>query len=222
MKKIFLIGIVSMMLVSTVLALTIPGFFKQSFSVPKHTIDLCYKEAPDWTCIEDGEPTGILNYKQIGEGELEVKLLAKDLDPEYVYQLTLNGNGLEIDNTDTKLSEMSSDPWISGLWGDEGWYNFEMTEETEEKTTKGKWKWEKVRKCYNRRHGRKRCYYRWKKVHVPGETTDVIDQTYEIELPKGVYEDVKFLVKRTTGAEGHGGDFKAVLMETEPMSFVIV
>jgi len=160
----------------------------------KETIGLCYKESPDWTCISNDQPKGFLTYSVVNE-ELELKLMAIRLDDDYVYQITLNGDGTNNHGVDDILAGMSADRWVSGCWngtrvnsppcnaGEEGFYNFEMS------------------------------------APVTGYVTSL---KYSVNLPEGIYEGVKFIVKRTTGEDGKGGDFKPVLMEKELMNFVIV
>jgi len=160
----------------------------------KETIGLCYKESPDWTCINSGQPKGFLTYTVVNE-ELELDLMLLRLDDNYRYQITLNGDGTNNHNVDNLLAGMSNDRWIGGCWngtrvnsppcnaGEEGFYNFEMS--------------------------------------APAGSY-VTNLKYSIDLPEGIYEGVKFIVKRTTGSDGKGGDFKPVLMEKDLMNFVIV
>jgi len=158
----------------------------------KETIKLCYKKAPDWTCIKTGQPSGFVIYSVVDD-KLELTVIGIRLDSNYRYQLTLNGDGTNNHGVDDILAGMSNDRYVSGCWngssyappcnGYEGFYNFEMA------------------------------------ASLRGH---VLYNKYSVDLPEGIYEGVKFIVKRTTGEDGKGGDFKPVLMETEQLNFVIV
>jgi len=210
MKKLMAILLV-VLLATTVVAFK-SSFFQGSEITKKARVRLCYKDGvgvdtvpgtdDDWECQKGKKvPNGWLHYSQVNEGALKMRLNVRGLDADYLYQITLNGAGdgnndgcnTDYNNyVDGVLAGMTTDPWMSG--------------------------------CWNNNEG----YYNFEMALVPkirrmgSKTSASIYDTFEVILPVGIYKGVKFIIKRTTGVDGHGGDFKALLMETEALNFVIV
>lgn len=241
-----------------IVAVSAFGGFKTLFEIDdKGKIGLCSKDTTTWECTDDVK--GEVKYQLVGDKlYLDVKAGYLPCDDK-TYQLTLNGDGNNVDGSDDKLGSACPNPntpapgyepaWECGTWGSEGFYNFEMEAELKEKVTKEDCKYEKVKKCknitkkqckpefikkcykskwtgreycYNRRVWTcepmevEHCWWKWDKVCTPGETKCYLAGTYEVELDKGVYEGIKFLIK-----EGDS-PWTPVAMETEQMNFAIV
>lgn len=163
-------------------------------------IDLCDKDEVEWECITGRHaPDGSIRYSVIGD-KLYVEVRAFNLEGTG-FQLTLNGAGDTV--ADDLLASAcpdpnGADPWVCGYWGNQGFYNFEMNE--------------------NRLRIRRRSVsYKNEDGFWVYDQRDMarFRHRYEVTLPEGIYEGVKFIVKDAT-------TFDAVLMETHPMNFVIV
>ena len=96
-------------------------------------VGLCYKEGPEWICIYDGHPSGTVYYTSRGP-VLTLDVYLEGLDPAVQYQIALNGrkglSGNEIIGNNCLLPNAPASgftyAWECGMWGDEGFYNFEM------------------------------------------------------------------------------------------------
>jgi len=168
-------------------------------------VPLCYKSAEtDWQCLrENGVPAGQLLYRVNKAGKLQLHVDAQNLDPEYQYQLTLNGQGETF--ADGVFATMGDNGYESGMWGTEGFWNFETNED----------------KLRTYRTIAKNELGVWEKV-ILGKAKGwnyILD-----DLPVGCYEDVKFIVKQVGGVDEthpYGTSWEGVLMETKPLNFCI-
>lgn len=161
-------------------------------------IGLCYKDAQtNWQCAPG--PDGSIRYSVVDD-KLIVYVYANHINPDAVYQLTLNGDGTNNHGVDDTLAGLGDNAFESGKWGNEGFYNFE----TNLPVTRT------YRTCSN----------------VGGcHTTGRIQAKFEVDLPEGIYEGVKFIVKEVGGVDAqnpYGTSWTPKLMEEAPMNFVIV
>jgi hypothetical protein len=192
----------------------IPDLYKLN---GRETIQLCAKTAigddgvagtaDDWQCSRTMHaPYGSVTYSVSG-GKLYVDLRASRVkaDAGTVYQLTLNGDGKH--NIDTVLAGLGANAYESGMWGTEGYWNFKTAVVP------------------------KSSQYRCNSVTQGGIKSIVCDYYgslyvhYELDLPDGLYENVKFIVKEVRGvdeANPYGTSWIPVLMEeTQPLNFVV-
>jgi hypothetical protein len=180
----------------------------------RETINLCYKTAigtdgisgtaDDWQCIKNSiTPYGTVTYSVIGQ-KLYVDLRASKVHGDAVYQLTLNGDGQH--KIDTILAGMGANTYESGMWGNEGYWNFKTLEAP-------------TSVSYH-------CF----PIQALGTTEIVCDNYgslyvhYELDLPDGLYENVKFIVKEVQGVDSthpYGTSWTPVLMESQPLNFVV-
>lgn len=169
-------------------------------------IGLCFKEAPDWECQKDVfSPKGDVLYQIVGD-KLEIRLYADNLPEADGYQVTLNGNGLNVDLADEKLASMASDAWHGGMWGSEGFLNIEMLGQPD----------------YYKRFTKRLTGDGFWNVEV--QRLGKYSAKWTVELPVGVYLGQKFIVKAVDGVdEAHpwGQSWTPVLMEESQLNYVV-
>jgi len=98
------------------------------------SVNLCQKDTTTWECLTGpDDPSGILTYVE-RNGALEVSVSLSGLDPNSYYQLAFQGrtNG----DGNNELATICDNPnapadgydfaWECGMWGTEGFWNFEM------------------------------------------------------------------------------------------------
>ncbi len=94
-------------------------------------VPLCTKDTTSWECIEG--PKGTVKYAVYGP-VLKIEVFLYGLDPNAYYQIALNGregvDGNEVIAKNCPKPNQAADEftkaWECGMWGTEGFWNFEM------------------------------------------------------------------------------------------------
>ncbi len=168
-----------------------------------------------WLPILDNAREGIVCYKVDENKHLHVVVNAYGLTPLKYYQLSLNGSGGCANFEDTTFAGLTANLYHSGWWTGgttslspscsqswhQGVYNIAGTDGGVQADSTGQ---------------------------LSVDITIDGSGTWNLTLPSGTYEDVKFLIKEISGYSGgapshadHGTNWIGKLMEMDYLSFTI-